>query len=80
MTGLVELLTKIGNDNMEYQRLGRCMTNIKSKKGEGSQVTFVTEAITPSSALSNTGKEALIIWVDKSVLSAAHKEVTGGGN
>lgn len=64
-TTFVDLLTEIGDENLNYQVIHQCMTGITKKKGGASEVKFLTDAITPNEVLSNNGKIGIIVWVDR---------------
>ena len=60
---LSQALEKLG-DNVEFQYLHSSMVNCKLKK-KVTEITFVTEAFTPSDFVSNSGKLGIIVWVNK---------------
>lgn len=71
--GLVELLSCVGNDNIEFQKLGDCLTSVKEKKRyKCTELSFLTQAITPTEIAIGTGKVGLIVWVDQDVISKAY--------
>ena len=73
--GLVELLSCVGNDNLEFQKLGDCLTSVKEKKRDKcTELSFVTQAITPTEVAIGTGKIGLVVWVDQDVMSKAYDE------
>ncbi len=74
MKGLVEVLAEVGNDNLQYQNVKDSLVSCKLKGGR-SEITLVTDALTPNQVVDGTGKEGLIIWVDRDVLTAALKKV-----
>ena len=74
MAGITDLISKIGDDNIEFQILDSSITNIKSVKG-GSKIEFITSQITPSDVAMNTGKRCLIVWVDGDVFSQALRDI-----
>jgi len=76
MSGISELFTEIGNDNICYQLLHTSMTDIKTKKKD-SAVTFLTQQITPNEVMSNTGKIGVVVWVDRDIYIDAVKKVSG---
>ena len=74
MSGIVELLGLIGNENIEFQMLDNSMTNIKQTK-RYAKVEFITGAISASDVALNTGKRGIIVWVDCDKLEGAFAEV-----
>ncbi len=68
---IVDVIEEIGADNLLYQKLSNNMTqyNYKPRSNMG-EVTFVTD---PSNV--DQGKEALILWIDKEVLSSAFDKI-----
>lgn len=61
MAGLTDLIAEIGDENIEFQQLSQCMTKFKSNKTHGDcEVTFAT-----GRDKIDSGKEAVVIWVDK---------------
>lgn len=67
--GIIELLSAVGNDNIEMQPLDTAMTDMKAKKEYqlytfGSAMTF---------DLNGTKKLGLVIWLDRD----RAKEITG---
>ena len=71
---LVKLLQEVGDDNIEFQWLRPSI--VKSKKTKTDvELTFVTDQITPSDVVNNTGKVALVVWVDQDTLEVANKSI-----
>ena len=69
---LVKLLEEVGDDNIEFQWLRPSI--VKSKKTKADvELTFVTDQITPNDVVNNTGKVALVVWVDQDTLELANK-------
>lgn len=75
MTGLVELLACVGNDNIEFQKLHDCLTSVKEKKRDKcTELSFLTQAITPNDVAMGSGKIGLVVWVDQDVMSKAYED------
>ncbi len=72
--GLSELIKKIGNENMSFQMLHNCMTNIRQAK-KHSTISFQTEMLTATDVAKGTGKVGLIIWVDTDIFDNSLKEL-----
>jgi hypothetical protein len=71
MAGLTDLIAEIGDDNIEFQQLSQCMLGFKSSKKHGDcEVRFAT-----GRDKIDSGKEAVVIWVDKDVFHSALAKV-----
>lgn len=65
---MTELLLAIGDDNIEFQNLDHCATDLRYSAKSKSRITFVTEgAIT----LDGTEKLGLVIWLDRKAVADA---------
>lgn len=63
---LIQALTE---DKANLQFLHECMSNIKQKKRPAcSEVSFVTDAITPSDVMKGSGMVGYILWVPRDEL------------
>jgi len=64
---LSELLKLVGDENIQFQMLHDCMTTIeqRSRKKGGNKITFVTEGLTPTEVMHNTGNVGVIVWVPR---------------
>ncbi|TKC83439.1 hypothetical protein FAZ69_23405 [Trinickia terrae] len=65
---LTEFIAEIGDDNMAFQLLSHCMTNIKRLR-DGSRITIETEALTPNDVLLDTGKVGIVVWADRNAFN-----------
>lgn len=63
--GLVELITEIGNDNLEFQPLDSCITDMKACKGHR-KYTFGSEM---GFDLDGTTKAGFVVWIDRDKLT-----------
>lgn len=77
MATLVDLLSAIGAENIEYQYLTNSMVDIKAKRGE-SKVTFLTQKITPNDVMSGQGPRGIVVWVDADLFESKLAELRGG--
>lgn len=79
--GIVELLGELGNDKIAYQLLNTAITNIKRVDG-ASEVSFVTDAITPNDVMFETKNKlrGIVLWVDIDEYTDAYKKLNGGEN
>lgn len=76
--GIVELLSELGNDKIQYQLLNTAITNIKKVNG-ASVVSFATDAITPNDVMFETKNKlrGIVLWVDIDEYSDAYEKLKG---
>lgn len=68
---IVQLVRKIGQENIKFQVLDQCITHAKVSKGD-TLVTFGTDVpIADLGMLGPAKKRALVLWVDADKLEAA---------
>lgn len=78
---LTELLTEVGDDNLNFQILHQCMSDITKKENGVSEVSFMTNGITPNDVMNQSGKIGLVVWIDRDDYRVAIdnlEEKTGG--
>lgn len=76
---VVDLLIEIGPDKLSYQTLSGCLTgNQKTNKDGSVNLTFCTDETLYDVVVARK-REALIFWVDRDVLLAAHKKLQEEG-
>lgn len=71
--GIVELLTRIGDENIKFQNLVNDMTDIALPNG-ASEVTFATDPrfISPNHvATGSVAHVALVLWLPKDLVQKA---------
>jgi len=69
-----ELILAIGDDNVEFQNLDQCATDLRYTAKSGTHITFGTQRpITPN----GTDKLGLVIWLDREAVKAAIAKATG---
>lgn len=62
--GIIELLTRIGEDNVRLQNLMESATNFTRRKRGFTAVTFLTREIDPNEVFhSNPRQVGLVIWL-----------------
>jgi len=67
-----ELILAVGDDNVQFQNLDQCASDINYSAKKGTKITFGTEQ--PVN-LDGTEKLGLVIWLDrKAVADAVAKE------
>ena len=60
-----DLVKAVGNDNITFQWLHDCLTDVTKTK-QGSKVTFCTTGITPREVLTGeTRNVCMILWIPK---------------
>lgn len=79
--GIVELLSELGNDKIQYQLLNTAITNIKRVDGV-SVVSFATDAITPNDVMFETKNKlrGIVLWVDIDEYTDVYNKLNGGEN
>ena len=71
MAGLTDLIKSLGDDNLDFQLLSKCANRYKeNRKHKDHEITFIT-----ASEKVTTGKEAIIVWVDKDLFTAKLSEI-----
>lgn len=70
MTGITELVSKIGDDNVKLQVLDQCATRMKYDHKKGTEITFVTDQPV---LLDGTRDIGLVLWIDREKV----KEILG---
>jgi hypothetical protein len=71
MAGLTDLIKSIGDENIDFQLLSKCANRYKeNKKHKDHEITFIT-----ASEKVTSGKEAIIVWVDKDLFDNKFREI-----
>jgi hypothetical protein len=76
---LEDLLRKIPEEKAGIQILSQCLVGIKEKRRPNihSEVTFVSDAVTPMFALGKSDKVGIVLWIDKDAYNEAIKKQGG---
>ena len=73
--GIIELLTRIGEDNIRLQNLMESATNFQGRGKRGARacaVTFLTDQITPSEVLQEHPQHVgLVLWLPTALVEKA---------
>lgn len=69
--GLVDLLTRIGDDKIELQNLDQCLMGASSRKRGFTELRFLTQSTTPGEVMTGDGRIGLVLWLDRSDVQAA---------
>lgn len=78
--GLIEFVTRVGEDNVRVQPLVESVTNIRRRKPSDSVVTFVTsqEFLNPNDFLAERQRYiGLVLWIPRELVEqarAAHQQ------
>ena len=75
--GIVELLTRIGDDQISFQELIGSATNFQARKKPSphTAVTFLTDQITPSEVMAGKPRRVcLVVWLPAELVEKARKE------
>ncbi|AUR89606.1 hypothetical protein NVP1127O_14 [Vibrio phage 1.127.O._10N.286.52.E12] len=76
MAKLSDVLSKI-EDNVSVQFLSQSLVKCEDKKRtKDTEVTFATAENDTNGILSNSGKEAIIVWVDREQFNSAMNELS----
>ncbi|AOJ11692.1 hypothetical protein [Burkholderia mayonis] len=67
---LTEFFAEIGDDNLGFQLLAQCMTNVRDEQ-QGTHVSFETDAISAANVARGTGRVGLIVWADRDAFERA---------
>ena len=74
--GICDLIAAIGNDAVTYQIVNSSISNIK-KKRDCTEVSFLTNELTPNDVMTNSGKVGIVVWVSREDYSAARNKIIG---
>lgn len=70
-----ELILAVGDDNVEFQNLDTCATDLNYAAKSGTKITFGTEQ--PIS-LDGTKKLGLVVWLDRDAVKSALAKARDG--
>jgi len=74
---LIDLVNTAGEENIGVQPLMPVVTNVRTRRGGGSDVTFQTDGLTPADLIGEPQKIGIVLWFDRDVwakVQAALKE------
>lgn len=73
--GIIELLTRIGENNVRLQNLVESATNFEERKKGGTAVTFLTDGInTTEVAIGKARNIGLVVWLPTELVAKACAE------
>lgn len=76
--GIIELLTRVGEDNVGIQNLVECSTRFRARGKRGERhcaVTFLTDQITPTHVMAGKmPKVGLVVWLPTDLVEQARKD------
>lgn len=65
---LSELILAVGDDNVQFQNLDQCATDLNYSAKKGSKITFGTEQ---PMTLDGTQRLGLVVWLDRKQVADA---------
>lgn len=65
---LSELIAALGDDNVQFQNLDQCASDLNYNARRGSRITFHTEQTV---GLNGTDKLGLVLWLDRKAVADA---------
>lgn len=70
---LQDLISVIPKDKIGIQYLNECVVSAKEKgrKDKHTEITFATDAVNVSQAISGAGKFCYLVWIDRGELEKA---------
>jgi len=74
--GICELIAAIGNEAVAYQIVNNSISNIK-KKRDCTEVSFVTNQLTPNDVMTDSGKIGIVVWVSREDYTSARNKIVG---
>ena len=74
--GIIELLTRIGEEHVFVQNVVENMTNITTDKRGVSKVTFVTPKLTAGEVMGEPQHVGLVLWLPADLVKKAQAEHT----
>lgn len=67
-----ELFGRIGDDKLLVQALAPCITNARSRKNGATELSFITDQMTPGDLLGESRMVGIVVWVKREDFEAAH--------
>jgi hypothetical protein len=61
---LTAIVAAVGEERIGVQPLLPAVTNIRSRRGGGSDVTFATDGLAPGDLIGEPRKVALVLWFE----------------
>ena len=72
---LLELIQKIGVENISFQKLNDCIAgNVTTNQKGVTKITIATDAINCSNVVLGTGPVGIILWLPRDRFNEAFKE------
>lgn len=78
MLGLLELVRRVGEDNIRIQNLLECATNLRTRKGGYCEVAFLTKEITPNAGIGRADRLGLVVWFPMADIEKINRELADG--
>lgn len=73
--GIIELLTRVGEANIQLQGLDESLTGARLRKNGSTELSFLTNQITPGEVVTGDAhmKVGLVLWIPTDVFTAARE-------
>jgi hypothetical protein len=64
--GILELLSKVGEDKLRLQFINNSLIDAKDKKvTQDTEITFATAEVTTTQLVNDTGKVGIVVWMNR---------------
>jgi hypothetical protein len=64
--GILDLIKKVGEDNLMLQLVGGSLVKAADKKRmKDTEITIATTQINASQAINDNGKVGIVVWIDR---------------
>lgn len=64
--GILELLSKVGEDNLRLQFINNSLVDVKDiKVTQDTEITFATAEVNTTQLVNDTGKVGIVVWMDR---------------
>ena len=72
--GILDLIKKVGEDNLLLQSIGGSFVKaVDKKRMQDTEVTIATTQVNASNLINDNGKVGIIVWVDRDEYNKAIK-------
>jgi len=74
---LTDMIKAAGEENIGVQPLMPAVTNVRTRRGGGSDVTFQTDGLTPADLVVEPRKIGIVLWFDRDVWAKVKAAMEG---
>lgn len=74
---LTDMVKAAGEENIGVQPLMPAVTNVRTRRGGGSDVTFQTDGLTPADLVGEPQKVGIVLWFDRDVWAKVKAAMEG---